>query len=234
MQIISLLLLIVALTATIFFSLRKISILRRSNEALKSNEETILSELLNSKARENELIVKEQELKKQIIVLNSENEILADKIGTTTKDLKQLSSQRQYMDKRIKEQFEELDSICQILYTIPDNICSASSFPKALTQYLQHLRSEKSLEYYDDIIDFYSNGWIENIKSEYPTMRTQRLRLARYLYMGLCSESIAFLMNKKSKKLIDTDKSKLKASLLKNQDITFVRINLKKLGLKTG
>ena len=68
------------------------------------------------------------------------------------------------------------------------------------------MRSEHSLEYYDLIIDLYSDGFFKLLKDNYPNLKLRKLRLARYLYAGFCLEAIMFLMNYDTRNKLDSAK----------------------------
>lgn len=145
--------------------------------------------------------------------------------------MKSLKDSNNRLLKSIEKRFANIDAICQMWYKTPSVIIENRYMPPAAKKQLQLLRTLVSLEEYDLIIDFYSQGWIERIKSECQTIPISKLRLARYLYMGISIESIAFLMSK-SKNQIYTDKSRLKSIILAHSDQTFACNALKKLGMK--
>ncbi len=229
---VTILLLIAISTAALMIARYRSNMQKLENKILRTNEQILLAKEREAKACEEASKLREKALAEKVNHLMTEYEILAKNLKIASAGKNDKSEDLKAMRKIIKTRFETLDSTCKILYMAPSHLMSNKTLSEPTESYFQYLRSEKTLEYYDDIIEAYSNGWMDKIKSTYPTMRASRLRLIRYLYIGLSSESIAFLMNKSSKKLIDTDKSRLKTSLLKNTNNEFVVKILKKLNLK--
>lgn len=106
------------------------------------------------------------------------------------------------------------------------------NLPEAAAEQLSSLRSEKSLQFYDELIDLYSNGWIDYMKDNFPNLKETSIRLIRYLYIGFSTDTIAFLLKRSSRESVNVSKSKLRSSIIKNDNIGHINSILKKLGMK--
>lgn len=209
----------------------RLKAIRVENERNRTEAEALAYKNSEARIREVALLMREEELLQRISSLNTEKDILVHEIKETkaVKSLKDSNNNR--LLKSIKKRFANIDATCQMWYKTPSAIIENRDMPPAAEKQLQLLRTPVSLEEYDLLIDFYSQGWIEKINSECKNIPISKLRLARYLYMGISIESISFLMSK-SKEQIYTDKSRLKSIILTNSDQTFACNALRKLGMK--
>lgn len=189
--------------------------------------------LFNSEKLEREL----NELKSQYADLIDSFESKNGEISSPKKNNKYCNTDDRAIDKKkllkcIKGELKSLDELCYILYNSPEHLNSDENMSERLRLQQEWVRSEQSLDFYDVLIDVYSDGWMDKIKEIFPEFKKSRLRLIRYLYSGFCSETIAYLTNRSSKELVNTAKSKLKISLLKNSNNIDIKEIFQKLHIK--
>ena len=132
----------------------------------------------------------------------------------------------------IRYEMKRLDKICSMWFITTDAENAMKNLPEAAVEQLSSLRSEKSLQFYDELIDLYSNGWIDYMKDNFPNLKETSIRLIRYLYIGFSTDTIAFLLKRSSRESVNVSKSKLRSSIIKNDNIGHINSILKKLGMK--
>lgn len=162
-------------------------------------------------------IEKADELKKQIVSLQLDCKNLSESLTKNISgEIGSLTKEERYL---VKKRLSRLDKLCKDIFLFP-NKTTANQVPSKLQmEIIADMRSEHSLEYYDLIIDLYSDGFFKLLKDNYPNLKLRKLRLARYLYAGFCLEAIMFLMNYDTRNKLDSAKWHLKRTLLNNANL---------------
>ena len=162
-------------------------------------------------------IDKADELKKQIVSLQLDCKDLSESLTKNISgEIGSLTKEERYL---VKKRLSRLDKLCKDIFLFP-NKTTANQVPSKLQmEIIADMRSEHSLEYYDLIIDLYSDGFFKLLKDNYPNLKLRKLRLARYLYAGFCLEAIMFLMNYDTRNKLDSAKWHLKRTLLNNANL---------------
>lgn len=210
----------------------KITSLSEQSELLRIDVKNLTND--NNSLRLDRLSTIEQtdELKKQIVSLQLDCKNISERLQKNISgEVKSLTREERSL---LKKRLSRLDQLCKDIYLFPNKITVDQNSSKLQMEFIADLRSEHSLEYYDLIIDLYSEGFLKLLKDNYPNLKLSKLRLARYLYAGFCLETIMFLMNYDNRNKFDTAKWHLKQTLLSNvklRGLTHLMI-FKKLGIK--
>lgn len=210
----------------------KITSLSEQSELLRIDVKNLTND--NNSLRLDRLSAIEQtdELKKQIVSLQLDCKNISERLQKNISgEVKSLTREERSL---LKKRLSRLDQLCKDIYLFPNKITVDQNSSKLQMEFIADLRSEHSLEYYDLIIDLYSEGFLKLLKDNYPNLKLSKLRLARYLYAGFCLETIMFLMNYDNRNKFDTAKWHLKQTLLSNvklRGLTHLMI-FKKLGIK--
>ena len=207
--------------------IRKLKKNRQQNIKLANYQNTlekeihILEKSLSKEQEDRE--AEDSKLIAQLHILTEENKNLK----RTLSDYRNLRANKSTDSNKIKmikdsthKFLKQLDKSCSKLFLLPsDKLSKGNHIPGKYPDY-DELRSEKPLEYYDLLIDLYSDELIDTIKLNFPKLKLSTLRLIRYLCAGFGIETIMYLMSYSDRKKINETKSSIKKRIIDKKDWT--------------
>lgn len=135
-----------------------------------------------------------------------EVELVKIKEGDFKENIKNIDEQRDVLSELLNDLFESLFpyiSSKEMIGKLPKEVRSAAN----------NLRIDDKINKLNECIDFVAKKWMKEFRSDFPNLISLHYQLAKYVYVGFSTESIAFLMNRDSVGSIYNMKNRLKNSM---------------------
>ena len=173
------------------------------------------SRIKNKQLKIDVLEANEEKMQTKLNALSDEFELLEENIRLKNTDKKILSDS---LKSSLKKRFKDLEDVCVSIFKTPTHALNIDALPDWAQKQYNRIRSESSLSSYDSMIDIYSEGYMDYVIGLFPNVRTDKIRLIRYLYVGFSIDMILFLLGKKSRDWVDKTKYSIKMTILSKVD----------------
>lgn len=173
------------------------------------------SRIKNKQLKISNLEANERILQNKLKTLTDEFELLEENLRLKDNEKKPLSDS---VKTGLKNRFKDLEDVCVSIFKTPTHALNIDALPDWAQKQYNRIRSESSLSSYDSMIDIYSEGYMDYVIGLFPNVRTDKIRLIRYLYVGFSMDMILFLLGKKSRDWVDKTKYSIKMTILSKVD----------------
>lgn len=173
------------------------------------------SRIKNKQLKISNLEANERILQNKLKTLTDEFELLEENLRLKDNEKKPLSDS---VKTGLKNRFKDLEDVCVSIFKTPTHALNIDALPDWAQKQYKRIRSESSLSSYDSMIDIYSEGYMDYVIGLFPNVRTDKIRLIRYLYVGFSMDMILFLLGKKSRDWVDKTKYSIKMTILTKVD----------------
>ena len=173
------------------------------------------SRIKNKQLKISNLEANERILQNKLKTLTDEFELLEENLRLKDNEKKPLSDS---VKTGLKNRFKDLEDVCVSIFKTPTHALNIDALPDWAQKQYKRIRSESSLSSYDSMIDIYSEGYMDYVLGLFPNVRTDKMRLIRYLYVGFSIDMILFLLGKKSRDWVDKTKYSIKMTILTKVD----------------
>ena len=173
------------------------------------------SRIKNKQLKISNLEANERILQNKLKTLTDEFELLEENLRLKDDEKKPLSDS---VKSGLKNRFKDLEDVCVSIFKTPTHALNIDALPDWAQKQYKRIRSESLLSSYDSMIDIYSEGYMDYVIGLFPNVRTDKIRLIRYLYVGFSMDMILFLLGKKSRDWVDKTKYSIKMTILSKVD----------------